>query len=330
MRSRPETWYSRARRLLMPFKSSPDVSASFSFSSKCHFTEESHSGVGSGRGPRPRPPPRPLPKSRPPPRPGKPRPPRPPRPPWCRPPPWSPSCDDIVLDATTREEKCPRCVTLGPPETRRRHELLPRQRRVTEHRSVSDQEIFAASVAILPGTDVRPCAERHGGVRFGTCHRRALLRAPSRNHPDDVAAAAARGLGGVPRGTRLGHARRCRFRARRGGGCGVARHGEDCMVWCGVGDLRFYAVGSGQYDEFGRACSTPPPPVHPPSNVPSPPSQLDHEIIHHPPLPFRRRRAGSLTERRAPFPRPRYRSGGSASGTGHRDRCDDEEAVRRV
>ena len=62
-------------------------------------------------------------------------------------------------------------------------------------------------------------------------------------------------------------------------GCGVARHGEDCMVWCGVGDLRFYAVGSGQYDEFGRACSTPPPPVHPPSNVPSPPSQLDHEII---------------------------------------------------
>ena len=113
-------------------------------------------------------------------------------------------------------------------------------------------------------------------------------------------------------------------------GCGVARHGEDCMVWCGVGDLRFYAVGSGQYDEFGRACSTPPPPVHPPSNVPSPPSQLDHEIIHHPPLPFRRRRAGSLTERRAPFPRPRYRSGGSASGTGHRDRCDDEEAVRRV
>ena len=42
------------------------------------------------------------------------------------------------------------------------------------------------------------------------------------------------------------------------------------MVWCGVGDLRFYAVGSGQYDEFGRASSTPPPPVHPPSNVPSP------------------------------------------------------------
>ena len=56
-------------------------------------------------------------------------------------------------------------------------------------------------------------------------------------------------------------------------GCGVARHGEDCMVWCGVGDLRFYAVGSGQYDELGRASLTPPPPVHPPSTVPSPPSR---------------------------------------------------------
>ena len=27
--------------------------------------------------------------------------------------------------------------------------------------------------------------------------------------------------------------------------CGVARHGDENMVWCGVGDLRFYAVGSG-------------------------------------------------------------------------------------
>ena len=54
-------------------------------------------------------------------------------------------------------------------------------------------------------------------------------------------------------------------------GCGVARHGEDCMVWCGVGDVRFYAVGSGQYDEFGRASSTPPPPVPNPSR-PAPPS----------------------------------------------------------
>ena len=28
--------------------------------------------------------------------------------------------------------------------------------------------------------------------------------------------------------------------------CGVARHGDENMVWCGVGDLRFYAVGSGR------------------------------------------------------------------------------------
>jgi hypothetical protein len=68
-------------------------------------------------------------------------------------------------------------------------------------------------------------------------------------------------------------------------GCGVARHGEDCMVWCGVGDVRFYAVGSGQYDEFGRASWTPPPPVHLPSTVRFPPRpELDHESI--PPVPF--------------------------------------------
>ena len=87
-------------------------------------------------------------------------------------------------------------------------------------------------------------------------------------------------------------------------GCGVARHGEDCMVWCGVGDVRFYAVGSGQYDEFGRASSTAPPPVHPPSTVPSPPRpELDHESIH-PTLPFSRREPRSLTERRSPVSRP--------------------------
>jgi len=35
--------------------------------------------------------------------------------------------------------------------------------------------------------------------------------------------------------------------------CGVSHQGEDCMVWCGVGDIRFYAVGSGQYDELALA-----------------------------------------------------------------------------
>ena len=40
--------------------------------------------------------------------------------------------------------------------------------------------------------------------------------------------------------------------------CGVARHGDENMVWCGVGDLRFYAVGSGEYDEYGRESSPPP------------------------------------------------------------------------
>jgi hypothetical protein len=87
-------------------------------------------------------------------------------------------------------------------------------------------------------------------------------------------------------------------------GCGVARHGEDCMVWCGVGDVRFYAVGSGQYDEFGRASWTPPPPVHPPSTVRFPPRpELDHESI--PPWPVCHCRGGAaLTERRSPFPLP--------------------------
>jgi hypothetical protein len=39
--------------------------------------------------------------------------------------------------------------------------------------------------------------------------------------------------------------------------CGVARggdHGEENMVWCRVGDLRFFAVGSGEYDELAREC----------------------------------------------------------------------------
>ncbi|MDA9098726.1 hypothetical protein N9L76_07310 [bacterium] len=35
--------------------------------------------------------------------------------------------------------------------------------------------------------------------------------------------------------------------------CGCSRQGEDVLVWCGVGDIRLYAVGSGQYDEFARA-----------------------------------------------------------------------------
>jgi hypothetical protein len=83
-------------------------------------------------------------------------------------------------------------------------------------------------------------------------------------------------------------------------GCGVARHGEDCMVWCGVGDVRFYAVGSGQYDEFGRASWTPPPPVHPPSTVRFPPRpELDHESIPLSRSPSRRRRVN-----RTPLPLP--------------------------
>ena len=112
-------------------------------------------------------------------------------------------------------------------------------------------------------------------------------------------------------------------------GCGVARHGEDCMVWCGVGDVRFYAVGSGQYDEFGRASWTPPPPVHLPSTVRFPPRpELDHESIPPVPFPVAARRV-NLT----PLPLPPSLlcfSGGSASDAGHRDRRDDEEAVRRV
>jgi len=35
--------------------------------------------------------------------------------------------------------------------------------------------------------------------------------------------------------------------------CGMARDGEETMVWCQVGDLRFYAVGSGEYDELALA-----------------------------------------------------------------------------
>ena len=32
-------------------------------------------------------------------------------------------------------------------------------------------------------------------------------------------------------------------------------HGEENMVWCGVGDLRFFAVGSGEYDELACECT---------------------------------------------------------------------------
>jgi hypothetical protein len=88
-------------------------------------------------------------------------------------------------------------------------------------------------------------------------------------------------------------------------GCGVARHGEDCMVWCGVGDLRFYAVGSGQYDEFGRASLTPPPPVHPPSTVPSPPSRArprNHSSSASPVPPSPRRFADRTPRSPSPVP----------------------------
>ena len=39
--------------------------------------------------------------------------------------------------------------------------------------------------------------------------------------------------------------------------CGVARggeQGEENLVWCQIGDLRFYAVGSGEYDELACEC----------------------------------------------------------------------------
>lgn len=48
--------------------------------------------------------------------------------------------------------------------------------------------------------------------------------------------------------------------------CGVARHGDENMVWCGVGDLRFYAVGSGEYDEYTRESS---PRLHSSESVPT-------------------------------------------------------------
>ena len=40
--------------------------------------------------------------------------------------------------------------------------------------------------------------------------------------------------------------------------CGVSRNGEHCLAWCRVGDVRFYAVGTGLYDELARASRRPP------------------------------------------------------------------------
>ena len=39
--------------------------------------------------------------------------------------------------------------------------------------------------------------------------------------------------------------------------CGVSRNGEHCLAWCRVGDVRFYAVGTGLYDELARASPRP-------------------------------------------------------------------------
>lgn len=228
--------------------------------------------MGSGRGPRPRPPPRPLPKSRPPPRPGKPRPPRPPRPPWCRPPPWSPSCDDIVLDATTREEKCPRCVTLGPPETRRRQNFCPDS---DESRNIEVSATKKFSRQASPFCQAR-MSDRVLSVTVASASGHVIVERFYERLPETIQMMWRRRLHEASEaslGERGSATLDAADFARVEEGCGVARHGEDCMVWCGVGDLRFYAVGSGQYDEFGRASSTPPPPVHPPSNVPSPPSR---------------------------------------------------------
>jgi hypothetical protein len=34
--------------------------------------------------------------------------------------------------------------------------------------------------------------------------------------------------------------------------CGTARHGDDNVVWVRVGDVCFFAVGDGEYDELAR------------------------------------------------------------------------------
>ena len=49
--------------------------------------------------------------------------------------------------------------------------------------------------------------------------------------------------------------------------CGVSRNGENCLAWCRVGDVRFYAVGSGLYDELARASPRPRTPAPRPSRV---------------------------------------------------------------
>ena len=42
--------------------------------------------------------------------------------------------------------------------------------------------------------------------------------------------------------------------------CGTSRHEDECLAWIRVGNVRFYAVGSGEYDELARASLLPIPP----------------------------------------------------------------------
>jgi hypothetical protein len=109
--------------------------------------------------------------------------------------------------------------------------------------------------------------------------------------------------------------------------CGVSHQGEDCMVWCGVGDIRFYAVGSGQYDELARASRLPPPPVHPPLMIPSPRAGGSAHPRKQPPLLHL---WPSHLTRSVPYTTNTNCSGRGSADPGNRDRGDDQETVRRT
>ena len=102
--------------------------------------------------------------------------------------------------------------------------------------------------------------------------------------------------------------------------CGVSRNGEHCLAWCRVGDVRFYAVGTGLYDELARASPRP--------RAAAPVRRASRDAIFFLLTPPFFSNPSWTPHPRSPHPVP-PRSRGGTPGDGGFSRRDGEETFRR-